>query len=461
MPVARFEMPDGRIGRFEVPEGTTPEQAQTLISESLSEQSEVVPETQEEPSFGSQFIESAKQAGSGILEGSVGVVNLPMEFTRAAGEVLGVNRKYLPLSTSEIEQRLTESGITADKPETTGGKAVRFAGSILGGASTTPIPVKSTALTSIPSKAPEPTKVPELDELSKMAKSAYERAEQAGVVISKNSYRRFIRSLDNELVDAGIDKTLHPKASAAFKRLSESSGKQMTLKELDTLRRIAKGAAKSIEPDERRIARIVVDKLDDYATSLTPGDVKAGDAQAAVNALTEARGLWTRFRKGEVVEDLITRAKDRAAQFSGSGYENALRTEFRNLARNPKRMRGFSAREQKAIRHVARGGPMENALRFIGKFAPTGVVSTALGGGLAYAIGGPAGIALVGGGIAGRIGAKELTKRSAEKASELMRSGGNLPVNESLLSKVPDISPNVPRSLIPIVNESKKDEDQP
>jgi hypothetical protein len=35
MPVARFEMPDGRIGRFEVPEGTTPEQAQALIAQSL------------------------------------------------------------------------------------------------------------------------------------------------------------------------------------------------------------------------------------------------------------------------------------------------------------------------------------------------------------------------------------------------------------------------------------------
>lgn len=31
MPVARFEMPDGRIARFEVPEGTTPEQAQAQI----------------------------------------------------------------------------------------------------------------------------------------------------------------------------------------------------------------------------------------------------------------------------------------------------------------------------------------------------------------------------------------------------------------------------------------------
>ena len=35
MPVARFEMPDGRIARFEVPEGTTPEQAQAMIQEAL------------------------------------------------------------------------------------------------------------------------------------------------------------------------------------------------------------------------------------------------------------------------------------------------------------------------------------------------------------------------------------------------------------------------------------------
>jgi hypothetical protein len=35
MPVARVQLPDGRIGRFEVPEGTTPEQAQALIQQQL------------------------------------------------------------------------------------------------------------------------------------------------------------------------------------------------------------------------------------------------------------------------------------------------------------------------------------------------------------------------------------------------------------------------------------------
>jgi len=38
MPIARFEMPDGRIARFEVAEGTTPEQAQAQIAEMVSSQ---------------------------------------------------------------------------------------------------------------------------------------------------------------------------------------------------------------------------------------------------------------------------------------------------------------------------------------------------------------------------------------------------------------------------------------
>lgn len=45
MPVARFQMPDGRVARFEVPDGTTPEQAQAMIASSMPERRDPYAET--------------------------------------------------------------------------------------------------------------------------------------------------------------------------------------------------------------------------------------------------------------------------------------------------------------------------------------------------------------------------------------------------------------------------------
>ena len=38
MPIARYQMPDGKVGRFEVPEGTSPEQAEKLIQSEIESQ---------------------------------------------------------------------------------------------------------------------------------------------------------------------------------------------------------------------------------------------------------------------------------------------------------------------------------------------------------------------------------------------------------------------------------------
>lgn len=74
MPVARFEMPDGRIARFEVPEGTTPEQAQAMIAQMVEEQG--VPEPPQQPvptqapaqPSSPGFFELSRQMSGGIVE---------------------------------------------------------------------------------------------------------------------------------------------------------------------------------------------------------------------------------------------------------------------------------------------------------------------------------------------------------------------------------------------------------
>lgn len=284
-----------------------------------------------------------------------------------------------------------------------------------------PEPTPAATAKPSPGLAPVSKSVPTLEELDAAAKAAYKRASDAGIVVSEGSFKGLKTRLVTALKKEGIDKTLHPSTTAAIKRITETKG-PVTLEGLETLRRIASDAKGSLSAADRRLAARVVDDLDDYVDNLGSKDVTAGNpAQAA--ALKEARDLYSRKKKAEEIDKLIRDAQDSAANFSGSGLENALRTEFRKLSKNEKRMRRFSKEEQAAIRKVARGGPLENTARFIGKFAPTGVVSGVLTGGAGAIIGGPLGAALPLAGIAGRATATRMTVRNAKAAGELMRRG--------------------------------------
>lgn len=64
-------MPDGRIGRFEVPEGTTPDQATALIGQYLGSQQ--APAAPKERTFG----EAAKDIGAGVVSGAGALTQLP------------------------------------------------------------------------------------------------------------------------------------------------------------------------------------------------------------------------------------------------------------------------------------------------------------------------------------------------------------------------------------------------
>ncbi len=263
--------------------------------------------------------------------------------------------------------------------------------------------------------------IPATSEIKAAASAAYKHAEQAGVVIKDSEVKNLATTIAQDVTNAGIDPTLHPKATAALGRLAKSKG-DLTLKQMDILRRVANGAAGSMDKDEARIAHIIVDHIDDFVENLGPSNVRAGNTQVASDAIKEARTLWGKQARSTTIDNLIERAKNRAETVGGSGLENALRVEFRGLAQSDKRMARFSADEQKAIRAVARGGPVGNALRTIGKLAPTNLIAI-LGemGAIAHD---PKGLALPVAGTLGRIGATAMTKRNALLASKTVRSGG-------------------------------------
>ena len=94
MPIARFEMPDGRIARFEVPAGTSPEEAQRMIGEMLGFETPAEPQKPKEtPTVGGQFKEFAK----GLVPGAIGLAEsagtglsalLPDEQERSARKAI-------------------------------------------------------------------------------------------------------------------------------------------------------------------------------------------------------------------------------------------------------------------------------------------------------------------------------------------------------------------------------------
>jgi sugar/nucleoside kinase (ribokinase family) len=220
-----------------------------------------------------------------------------------------------------------------------------------------------------------------------------------------------------------------PSTSAALEHIGEHEG-PLTIKQLETYRKVAKAAesASVANPADMRMAGKMVDWIDDYMDNLGANDIVKGNAKEAVTALGEARDAWSRYRKADTIDSLIDRAQVRSGQFSGSGLENALRTEFRQLALNKKKMGGFTAEEQAAIRKVAMGGPMDNVMRMAGKLAPTGAVSAAISGAGGFMAGGPIGaMAVPAAGGLSRYLATRGTIGNANAAQLLMRRGPNPP----------------------------------
>lgn len=226
-------------------------------------------------------------------------------------------------------------------------------------------------------KSQEPEPVPTTEQLTRAAKDAYAANKDAGIVVQPESYDKALTAIRNVVKEEGLDKTLHPKTSAVLARLEEASGKPLTLQEAETLRKIAMDAEDDLNPVTRqptpdaRLAGKVVDTLD--------------SAIEALSVNNDARALWARSRRSQMIDQMIHRAEIRAgANYTQAGMETALRQEFRQLAMNPRRMRGLTKDQRAAIERVAKGGRVENTLRALGKFDPTtGGMGTAISAGLA------------------------------------------------------------------------------
>jgi hypothetical protein len=362
-------------------------------------------------------VERALQVGGGALGGVGGQVGALGQLAKTATSPVarGVAQTLSQEPVRQVAAALPVGATSQYVAEETGSPLVGMAAGIAAG-----IPFAMGAKGTL--------QAPTVQELKGQAGQQYKFAEDVGAVFKKNSYNQFANKLESTLAKEGLDKTLQPRVFAALERIKDTKGGNVSLENMEILRRIGQAAGSSADASERRLASIMVDNLDDFVETAQPGQLAKGSSEA-VSALTDARELWKRAKKTEILDDLVASAELRAdANFSQSGMENALRRKLVTLADNPKKLRAFTKEEQSAIKVAAKGGPIQNALRLVGKLAPTGIVSGGGSVGLGYLAGGPigaVGLPIVGG--VARKGAEQLGLRNIEQLRNRLATG-NAPI---------------------------------
>lgn len=286
------------------------------------------------------------------------------------------------------------------------------------------------------------------DELRLAANDAYDEARASGITYTPKSYDTLISDIETNFTNQGYSAKFDPIVKDVVGRLDEYRGQPPSITELMRVRQAIARSKVNPDPNVRRLAGDVVDRIDDFIERPPTNAVASGDT-AGLAALEQGRQLYAKMRKSETIEDILANA-----DLNKSNAANVIRSEFTQLAKNKKRMLRFDENEQAAIRNIASGNATPKTLDVLGKLAPgTNLKGVLIGMGLAggaYSQGADLGEAAALGSIG--LGAKSavnfLAKRNARNLAASMRRGDvQAPYNVPSNALVSPITQQVINSL--------------
>jgi hypothetical protein len=271
-------------------------------------------------------------------------------------------------------------------------------------------------------------KAPTTAQLRSSADAAYADSRAQGVIVSQPAMSNVVGEIESAARKEYLSPVRHPKSSDALQQLKdEVAAGPMSLDHIDALRQKVLGdVAKSSDAGERRIARLMLRRLDEQIEALTPADVLSGDPQKAVAALREGQANWAKMRKAQTIEDAADKATRRAAKGgSGGNINNALKQEIDAILNNRAKLRGFTKEEQALMRKIVGkdGISVDNMMRLVGKLSPSGNGLSMWLNLAAAAQTGGASLPLTAVGIAAKTTADRATKRAVEQLLEAVQSG--------------------------------------
>jgi len=261
---------------------------------------------------------------------------------------------------------------------------------------------------------------PSQEFLENKASSLFKEARDSGVQLDPKTFGGTMGQIAKDLRNEGYDPRLYPKIAVAIDELKNIKTTK-DFNELNTLRKFIMGAQKSVDPEEMRLATMLKADFDHYLANI-PDSAVVGGSKEGLAAWKEARDTYTKLSKADIFTEMLEKAKLEKHKLTQSGTENALFKELRKLAENPKRMRLFTQAEQDAIRQAGEGGNVQNAMRFMARFTPTGPVSGMFAGGALLAHPAVA-IPFEAASMLSKAGATKIRKDDVKQLAAMMRAG--------------------------------------
>lgn len=256
------------------------------------------------------------------------------------------------------------------------------------------------------------------EDLTKLKDAAYDRAEKAGVMFGGDVTTSLRDRVASELADFGYHPKLQPGVAALMDELDGLAGQNVTLKGLDTVRKMAGNAYIPGNKANNTLASKITSAIDDIIDS---APAMTGDSAAGASALREARDYASRSFKLDKINNAVDTAERRAASTgSGGNVNNATR---QNLRRVFEKGRNWTPDEASAMETAIRGTPGQNALRLAGKLSPSGnglMAALGVGGAMVN----PAIGALSLGGMGAKALADRGTTENIRKVTEAVLRGG-------------------------------------
>ena len=243
---------------------------------------------------------------------------------------------------------------------------------------------------------------PSLETLRTAKTVAYKAVDDAGEMFAPTELQGMVAKIKTGLDDVNYLPEADTVTTGILKRLDDISTRDISIGQLDKMRQSVWARYNtSKEPGLLE----VIEGIDDLVA-----------ARASTSTLLDAARLANgRYKKAELLDLAFKKATDQTASTgSGGNILNKYRQAVTSIINNPRQAKWFTGDEIGVMREFVRGTTGQNAMRLIGKLAPSGNgLMTALNLGAAGTFGAPA-LAISAGASAAKAVADGATERAAQ-----------------------------------------------